>query len=267
MNRIKTLAVTIVMLILGTNAYADNPSATEILNKVTATYKTMKSYKAKGTITSVTEYKSSSGKAEFSFSILLKKPNMYIITWNQTNLRPREVYSCVLWSDGTQRYLLNKKVNFLYKFANDEIALRAARFSGGPVYIIPTLLLPVLNENDAPFSWLKNQKVENIERIGDEDCYVISGTSATSKRETIWISNKNYLIRKYYRELDYLKMLKQRMDVTNEEREYIGEWLKKYKSYNSYTEIYKEISSSELRKEDFSYTLPEGVKPRNWSDD
>ncbi|NLD37792.1 MAG: hypothetical protein GX654_13075 [Desulfatiglans sp.] len=257
----------ITILFLCTNAYADNPSANEILKNVTATYKSMKTYKAKGTITSIHKYTNNIGKAELSFTILLKKPNMYILTWDQTNLRPGELYSCVLWCDGTQRYLLNRKVNFLFKFANDEMALSAAKFYHGPVHIMPTLLLPVFKGNEAPFSWLKDPKVEKIEKIGDEDCYVISGTSVTSQKETIWISNKSYLIMKYYYEPDYLKILKQATKISDEEKKLREEWIKKKKENDFHIEIYTDISSPELNKEDFNYIVPQGIELRDWPGD
>ena len=57
MTVIRIVALTIVMLILSTNALGNNPSVGDILKKVAATYKTMETYKAEGSITTVIETK------------------------------------------------------------------------------------------------------------------------------------------------------------------------------------------------------------------
>ena len=46
------IAIAITVLMLAANAFADDSSPKEVLKKVAATYKTLKTYKTQGTITS-----------------------------------------------------------------------------------------------------------------------------------------------------------------------------------------------------------------------
>ncbi len=268
MTLIKTVALAIVMLTMGTNAYGGNSSANEILKKVAATYKTMKTYKCEGTRTSVTKSSIGIGTGGGSFTILLKKPNMYLITWTSATL-PQGHY-IVLWSDGSQPYLFNGMHTF-GKMTSDDMALRKASMFGGPVYRIPLLFLSDLKEHNVPFSEFINPKIENVEKIGEEDCYVISGSSAVSKKVTIWISKTSYLIRKYERSIEPPEGGKRRPRMTDEEKEKAKrnvEEFKRRKMSGYYREVYTEISSPELKKEDFNFALPEGSVFRdNWPRD
>ena len=265
----RTVAFTIVILIISTNAYSNDPSATEILKEVANTYKAMKTYKAEGTITEESEINNNKGVVEILFSILLKKPNQYIITWTQMDTSPEMGHSVTVWSDGTQPFFYYRVYNAYYKMTNDETVLRRVKGLHGPFTIIPLLFLPVFKEHQIPFSWLKNPKVEKIEKIGEEDCYVISGSSEISSSENIWISKKSYLVRKYYRfrnssdhtnvYLKYLKLNKSKLNFSDEQIEEKMENYKKTKTSSSFTEVYNKISSPELNKEDFNYTVPKGV--------
>ncbi|MHC4698751.1 MAG: hypothetical protein ACYTFA_18635, partial [Planctomycetota bacterium] len=85
MTRTRTIALLIMILILGTNVFGDDISPNEVLQQVAATYKAMKTYKAQGTITADIDTRGMKLKTETSFSILLKKPNLYLISWTQKN--------------------------------------------------------------------------------------------------------------------------------------------------------------------------------------
>lgn len=263
MTSIKIVALSITIFILCTNTFGNDLSSDEILRKVATKYKTMKTYKVEGTTILLEEYDERKGKAEYSFSILLSKPNMYLMTWNQTNLQPGEVFSRTLWSDGLQHYLYNSKINTYYELPSEEIALSKAKINNGPVYVIPQLFLSIFKDYEAPFSWLKDPVIEKIEKLEGEACYVISGTSAISKREAIWVSKKSYLIKKYCHVPDLIKKLHQETGITDEERKFREERLKKTKVTISYTEVYIEISSPKLSKDDFKFTLPEDAIKKN----
>jgi len=176
-TRIVALAITVLML--GTNSFGDDISPSEILKKVAETYKSMKTYKAKGTITSDIDTGGMKMKTETSFSILLKKPNLYLISWTQKNMPMQGMMeSGAVWSDGTQPYLYMGVMNAYSKMSSDELALGGATgISGGAAFTIPSLFLSAFKEQPAPFSRLRDPKIEKTERVGKEDCYVISGPS------------------------------------------------------------------------------------------
>ncbi|NLD37796.1 MAG: hypothetical protein GX654_13095 [Desulfatiglans sp.] len=269
MIKIKIVICFITMFILCANAYAENPSVKEILNKVAATYESMKTYKCKGTRSSFEKSTMGTGSGgESTFTILLKKPNMYLMTWTVLNL-PSGHNIKVLWSDGSQPYLYGGYS--LYKITTDDIALRKGLQVGAPVHLIPLHFLSNLKHFNIPSLELINPRVEKVEKIGEDDCYMISGSSAESKIVNIWISKTSYHIIKYMRSTEPPEGGRRWPGITDEQIEkekYYLEEYKRRKTSGFYTEVYTEISSPELSKEDFKYTVPKGTEIREiWPDD
>jgi len=284
MTGTRIIAFAIFMGMLSTHALGEDISPDELLKKVADTYASMETYQAEGTITSDIDAGGTKVKIETSFSILLKKPNRYLISWTQKNmLMPGMAQSGAVWSDGTQPYLHIGALKAYSKMTSDEIALSGATgISGGAAFTIPSLFLPVFKGQSAQFSRLKEPKIEKSEKVGEEDCYVLTGPSAISKEETFWISKTSSLIRKYSRSLEppeggvvmpeltdaqleeSIKSMGQ--EVTEESKKNIREMMKKSQSMlktmemkGSSTELHANISSPELNKSDFQFALPEGT--------
>lgn len=258
------------------------PSA--ILQKVEAAYKSMQTYQAEGTITSDIDTGAMKMTIETSFSILLKKPNLYVVSWTQKNMpMPGMEQSGAVWSDGTQPYLYMGIMKAYSKMTSDEMALSSATgISGGAAFTIPSLFLSTFKGASPPFSSLKDPTVEKVEPVGGEDCYVLTGPSAMSKKETFWISKTTYLIRKYCRSLeppeggsaipemtdeqleDTIKDMGQ--EVTEESKKNMREMMERSKAIlktaklkGSSTEVHANISSPELDTSTFTVALPEGT--------
>lgn len=284
MTRTRIVALAITMLVLGTNTFGDDISPNEILKKVVATYKSMKTYKAEGTIISDIDTGEMKMNIETSFSIILKKPNLYRISWTQKNMpMPGMAQSGAVWSDGTQPYLYMGIMNAYSKLTSDELALSSATgISGGAAFTIPSLFLSAFKEQASPFSRLTDPKLEKVERIEEEDCYVISGASTISKKETFWISKSKYLIIKYCRSLEppeggmvIPEMTDEQLEeaikgmgqaVTEESKQRMREIMVKSKEIlgeakmkGSSTELHTKVSSPELNKKDFKFAPPEGT--------
>ena len=281
MNGTRIIAPAIIMLMLASPVFGNETSPEEILKKVAATYKTLKTYKAEGTINSDIDMGVRKIKQVTSFSILLKKPNLYLISWNQKG--GMMVQSGNVWSDGTQPYLHMGAMNAYSKMTSDEIALGGATgISGGAAFTIPSLFLPVFNDQLLPFSRLKHPQIEKTETISGEDCYVISGSSEISKKETFWISKKSHLIRKYNRSLEAPEGGVSIPDMTDEEleeaikglgqevtdetkknmRQMMERTRKMMKTMNmkgSSTEVHSSVSSPELDDTDFKFSPPKGT--------
>ncbi len=281
MNATRIMAIAISMLMLAIPVFGKETSPDEILKQVAATYKTMKTYKSEGTITSDIDTDVMKIKQVTSFSILLKKPNLYLISWNQTG--GVMVQSGNVWSDGTQPYLHMGSINAYSKMTSDEIALSGATgISGGAAFTIPSLFLPVFQGQLTPFSRLKDLQIENTETVEGEDCYVISGSSAISKKEILWISKESHLIRKYSRSLETpggdaaipemtdeqleagIKSLGQ--EVTEETKKNMREMMEKSRSMiktmkmkGTSTELHATVSSPELNETDFQFSPPAGA--------
>lgn len=276
--------VYVVLVMLSTQCIAEDITPRGIFERVEAAYKTMETYKAQGTITSDIDHGGKKMTMETSFSMLLKKPNLYLISWTQKNMpMPGMSQSGAVWSDGTQPYLFMGIMNAYSKMNNDKVALSSATgISGGSAFTIPSLFLSAFKDQPASFSRLKDPKIEKIEKVGEENCYLISGASTISQREAFWISKSRFLILKYSRSLEppaggmeipeltdeqleeAIKSMGQ--EVTEESKKRMREMMKKSrevlkvnKMKGSVTEVHVQVASPEASKKDFQFALPEGT--------
>lgn len=281
MSFARIVALSVAILMFGSNSFGNDITPRELLKKVAATYETMETYKAEGTVTSDIDVGGMKVKIETSFSILLKKPNLYLISWTQRNMpMPGMIQSGAVWSDGTHPYLYMGIMNAYSKMNSDELALGGATgISSGAAFTIPSLFLSSLKKQPTPFSQLKDPLIEGTEKVGKEDCYVISSPSTISKKETFWISKESYVIIKYKRSLELpsggrkmpemsdeqleeaIKGMGQ--EVTKESKknmrkmmESSGEMLATVNMTGSFTELHESISSPELTKSNFAYAVP-----------
>jgi hypothetical protein len=285
MTKTKVIWVGVLIGILCANVYAKDITPREIFEKVQAKYNSIQTYKAQGIITSDVDASGMKMKIETSFSIVLKKPNLYLITWTQKNMpMPGMAQSGAVWSDGTQPYLYMGVMNAYSKMDSDKGALASATgISGGAAFTIPSIFLSAFKEQLTPFSRLKDPTIEKTEKIGDEDCYVISGASTISKKEAFWVSKSRYLILKYFRSLEppeggeveipemtdeqlaeSLKAMGQK--VTEENKQKMREMMKRSKDIQkttqmkgSSTELHTGISSPDLNSKAFHFVLPDGT--------
>ena len=257
---------------------AEAMTPNEILEKVTTAYKTMETYKAQGTITSDIDTGATKMTMETSFSILLKKPNLYLISWTQKNISmPAMAHqSGTVWSDGTQPYLYMGVMNAHSTMSSDDLALAAATgISGGAANTIPSYFFSGPKEQPTPSSRLIDPKIEMTEKVGGEECYVISGSSPFSKKEAIWVSKTSYLIKKYSRSLEppeggraVPEMTDEQLEeaikgmgqkVTEESKQKTREMMKSLKTAQlkgSSTELHADILTPDATKNDFQFTPP-----------
>ncbi len=283
MTRKKLFAFAILMM-LGVHGCAEDITPSEIFEKVKAAYKSMDTYKAQGTITANVDTGGTETNLETTFSIILKKPNLYLISWIQKSMPMAGMSQAgAVWSDGAQPYLYMGGSNAYSKMGSDEIALGGATgISGGAAFTIPSLFLSVFKNQPDPFSRLKDPQIEKTEKVGKEDCYVISGSSSISKKETYWVSKKSYLIKKYSRSLEppeggiampemtdeqleqTIKSMGQ--EVTEESKQKMREMMKRSRDVlkttdmkGSSTELHAEISSPKMNTKDFQFALPAGT--------
>ena len=283
MNNIKITALAITMMLLLANAYGDDISATDLIKKVVNAYKSAKTYKSEGTVTTKIDSKGMKMETKTEFSILMKKPNMYLISWQQGNKLMPALQTGAVWNDGTAPYLYMGIMHAYSKMNSDMIAISTATgISSGAAFTIPSLFLTAFKGTPTPFSRLVDPKIIKSEKMCDEDCFVLTSSSTISKEETFWISKKTYFIRRYRRSLETSENNTKTPEITDEEIEKTlksmgvkvteeskkntrkmmmnaKEMLKKAKLKGYFDEIYTKISSPELDKKDFKFSLPEGA--------
>jgi outer membrane lipoprotein-sorting protein len=269
------------MVVLASEVVAGDTTPGEIFQKTEAAYASLQTYQSDGTATSDIDNGGSKMQMETSFTILLKKPNLYRISWSQNGMGMTQ--SGAVWSDGSQPFLYTGFSKSYSKMSDDKTALSAATgVSGGAAFTIPSLFLPSFNVPSNHFARLRNPRIEKTEKIGDEDCYVISGPSKISKTETFWISKSNYLIRKCSRSLeppeggrqmpemtdeDMAKAIKAMgLEVNDETKKNMRAMMEKSEAMlntanlkGSMTEVQAHVSSPNLTVKDFQFTPPAGA--------
>jgi hypothetical protein len=280
----KRLFAFAILIMLSVHGCKEDMTPSEIFQKVMAAYKSIDTYKSQGSITSSIDTGEMKMDMETTFSMILKKPNLYLISWTQKNTAmPGMSQSGAVWSDGAQPYLYMGGMNAYSKMGSDELALAGATgISSGAASTIPSLFLSVFKDQPALFSRLKDPRIEMSEKVGKESCYVISGASSISKKETFWISKKSYLIKKYSRSLEppeggvaIPEMTDEQLEetlkgmgreVTQENKQKMREMIKSSKNVlktadmkGSSTELHAEISSPKMNTKDFQFALPAGT--------
>ncbi len=198
------LALCFCLLLLRAAAFAQETTPRTILDKVTATYDALESYSATGTVQSKLESNGTVMNVVTSFSIKLKKPNLYQVTWEQKNLATAEVIQQgALWSDGTQPYLYFGAANVYTRMQSDALARGAAAGpSDGAAFTIPALFFLRSRQVTDPFSDLTELQLIGTEQVEGEACYVIRGKVSDTQQRTLWISQTTHLIRQSARSID-----------------------------------------------------------------
>lgn len=282
--KLKTSVLWFVLLTVETVGAAEEMPPPAIFKKVIAAYQSMETYSAEGTIISDIDSGSGKMRIETSFSIKMKKPNQYLIIWDQrTESTHRQ--SGAVWDGGSQPYLYMGAMNAYSKMNSDEMALAAATgISGGATFTIPSLFLPVFKKQPEPFARLVDPKLTGSEQIEGEDCYVITASSTVSKAETFWISKRAYVIRKYSRSFEApdgemkppkMQMTDQQLDeairgmgqeVTEGRREAMRKIMRHAEDTRKTgnlkgvsTELHTKIAAPKLKAEDFAFTPPDGA--------
>jgi hypothetical protein len=281
--KMKALVLWLVLIMTGTACSAEETQPRAILKKVIAAYESKETYSAEGTIIMDGVASGRKLNSEMSFSMKLKKPNLYLIVWNfKTVPTPPHFHLGAVWNDGTQPYLYEEPMNAYFKMSSDEMALDVAiGKSGGATSTIPSLFF-VRKKRPVSFARLADPKLGGSERVEGEDCYVITGSTTTSKAETFWISKKTYLIRKHSHSLEppeggakRPKMTDQELEeaikamgqeVTEERKEALRKIMQQTRDYRKaakpkglWTELYTKIDAPKLKEADFVFAVPVGV--------
>jgi len=263
------------------------PEAGAILKKVAETYKSMPTYQSHGTATTEMEINGQPMKDTAAFTMVLAKPDRYRITWTKSNsLVPMMEQSGAVWHGGAGRNLFMGigPTNVCIKQKDDLMALASATgASGGVAMSIPSLFFQELKWEHNLASSLKGPKLDGTEKVNGVECYVISGSSSASKKETLWIAKDGHVVVKHCRSLEppegklempeatdeQLEEALKRMgrEVTDENKgqmremmSRVRETMKGMKIKGTMTEVHTGIGSPKLKEEDFEYELPEGTE-------
>jgi hypothetical protein len=274
-----------IMISAASVAYAGEPTVQQILDRVAEKYKAMQTYQCEGSVVGEGT-NGDKARIETSFSMKLRKGNLYLITWSKKLTKRKDaVLSGAVWNTGAQPFFSSgvPAKQLCFKMPDDTTALAyAAAESHGAAGRIPALFFSATIPNlDSSFH-LYALKLEPSAKLDGEDCYVIRGSALEAIRVTLWISRQDYLIRQYINSggsaadvaAEAQQMTDQQLEQalkemglpsTPEDRAKTREQMKKdaeamermKMSGWSDEEHYTGISSPELKPADFEFKLPE----------
>ncbi len=179
----------------------EEPTPEFLIRQVINTYRSLETYRVTGhTDREITDfnYGGKVFRTTLRFSILLKKPNGYRITWEQDHPDVKKMaWQEAVWNTGTQAYIYNKTANGYMKIPSDLVNLQSpVEVSMGKTSIIPELFFASFPEKDLQISRLKNLAVKGREKIEGEQCYVLEGRNRHMVG-TYWISVADFHVRQF----------------------------------------------------------------------
>lgn len=269
--------VCVLLLLVVPLTFSEDLTADKILKKAEAAYKALEYYRGEGNSITSLDMGATQIRTDTAFTVALKRPNSYRITWSQKMDNMPIVQAGTVWSDGKQPQIYMSTLNAYCPMENDLLALSAATgVSGGAANTIPTLFLAPDSGGRSQFSMMTAPVLTGSEKIGDDDCYVISSPSLISKSETVWISKTSFLMRQCRRSLEPPEGGRTMPDMNDEDleegiraagQEVTEESKKTFKEMltsmalmnfkGSMTETHTVISSGELQADDLAYAPPE----------
>lgn len=181
--------------IAATNKPPPPPELTtaEILKKVDATYKGIKSYSAQAAsvstidLSQVNPMLKDPQKLTAKMSILMARPNLYRFEWERA-MGPKTLKGAI-WSAGRGDYV--KTASNPIKVKNRESAVTMGLASSGALGLgLSGLFFEETNKLETE---LKNDSKNADETLDGQQCYVLSG-EIKSQDVTLWINRKNFLI-------------------------------------------------------------------------
>jgi outer membrane lipoprotein-sorting protein len=177
--------------VFAVEAVSDDVSASQIIRKTEEMYASLVSYSDEG------QTVADSGGNAITFTIRLARRNFYLIEWekdDESSFVPSELRAQAVWSSGAGDYV-EEEVGVQNTLSRDYALAQAATPSGGAAAIIPMTFFHLHLEWGDTFggSELK-EKRQADEKVGNVDCYVITGESQ-GQTKTLWIGKRDYLIR------------------------------------------------------------------------
>ena len=266
--------------------WAEEPTPEFLIRQVIDAYRSLDTYRVTGhTDREVTDF-NHGGKvfrSSLNFSILLKKPNGYHITWAQDHPHLKKIaWQEAAWNTGAQAYVYNKSANGYMKIPSDlgHLQWQAMR-EIVRTSIIPELFFAFFPENNLQISRLKDPVVKGRDAIEGEQCYVLQGRDSNMV-VTYWVSTDNFFIRQHTflahnpngQENDFeasdeeaKKLLRSRgLEFTKERIEKFTLLLKirKINMQNRRTQVittdhFSAISSPAVSEHDLQFAVPEGI--------
>ena len=216
-----------------------------------------------------------------TYSIRLKRPNLYRITWTR-ELRDFPRSTGAIWNAGGKPFVYVEDLRVYGRVDTNLQAFEAmSRFSGGAATCVTSML--ATDEAGHPelhfLSLLKEPQFLEEAVFDGAPCYVISGSSDLTGKTTLWISKASFFLCKCEYSLEASDKAPSATETGDHDtttcpadaatagketdRKRVRPTDRQGQTDSTRTETYRNIRSPALTIKDFNFRPPEGTQQDN----
>jgi len=197
----KTLTVIFTLLALLTcnravDCQTKSITAQSIVEKMAAQYANASSYQDTGVVMDVKGEVASQSETVIKFKTYFARPHFFRFEWTDRDIVTSEETLSVVWNDGKQTFAYYSWDDPAVK-KKEDIGLGIAGATGvsrGSAHTIPALLAEEVG--GFRLTEMSNLSILGEEKFEGEDCYIVRGYHPQKFPIDMWISKRDYLLRK-----------------------------------------------------------------------
>jgi outer membrane lipoprotein-sorting protein len=171
-------------------------TAKSIVRKMAAQYATASSYQDTGVVMDVKGEAASQSEIVIKFKTYFAHPHFFRFEWTARNIVTSEEQLSVIWNDGKQTFAYYSWDDPAVEEKEDigSGVAGATGVSRGSAHTVPALLMKEISG----FRLIEMSKLSVLgeERFEGEDCYVVRGYHPFNFPIDMWISKRDFLLRK-----------------------------------------------------------------------
>lgn len=177
-----------------------NSDPKAILVKMSHRYGTFSSYEDVGIVVSTIDRATGGDIEKKPFKTFFARPRLFRFEWiDYFPWKDGRLY--VIWSNGRAAFSYSQPDRYEEKESLELAIAGATGISRGAAYTIPTMLMN--DRSGFTFTDLNNPKLANEEMFEGELCYHVTGRHSSGALYDLWISKRDYLLRKSRNESKY----------------------------------------------------------------
>ncbi len=188
------LTLMFLCLAVGARAQGRRPDARTVVRKMAESYAACKSYQDTGVVETIYHEETGGRIDKMPFKTYFKRPSLLRFEW--IDYFPRKVgRTSVVWSDGASTFTYWEPDKFEKE---EDLSMGIAGATGvshGAAHTVPRLLLPV-GIGGFALTDLKDLTLVGEEVFEGEPCYKITGKHPNGDVHELWISKRDFLLRK-----------------------------------------------------------------------
>lgn len=197
----KYLTVFLILLVLliynrAVECQTRNITAQSIVEKMAAQYANASSYQDTGTVMYIKGEAIDQSKTVIRFKTYFVRPHFFRFEWMETSIVASDKSLSVIWNDGKQTYEYYSWDDPAVE-KEEDLSLGIAGATGisrGSAHTIPALLMKGIS--GIRLTEMTNLSILGEESFEGEDCYIVRGYHPFNFPIDVWISKRDFLLRK-----------------------------------------------------------------------